>query len=81
MTQCIGWAGRIFGHKIERLLIAEIPIVQEDFWSNVVSIQALTGRTPAKRKWKLACTRCGYEPAPQTEHLRSTTGEPEEGKP
>lgn len=67
MKPCMGWAGRIFGHKIERLLVAEIPITDQNFWSNAVSISTLTGHTTAKRKWKTVCTRCGFEPVGNSE--------------
>ncbi len=58
-TTCIGLMGRIFGHKINRVLVAEIPIVVDDFWNNAVSMAAWRGETLAKRKWKVCCLRCG----------------------
>lgn len=63
MKPCIGWLGRIFGHKIERLLVAEIPTQEDDLWTNAILISSITGRTLAKRKWKVVCTRCGLDPS------------------
>lgn len=62
MRPCVGWMGRLFGHRIERILVAEIPIVREEFWSSTITLATFTGKVPAKRKWAAVCVRCGFQP-------------------
>lgn len=59
MNDCTGLMGRIFGHRIQRVLVKEEPVEETgDIWSNPYGHMSPS----LIRRWVLVCARCGKMP-------------------